>query len=69
MKLWKKAPFKVQTQKLPASGIGRFHVQHPCCGMVAVSINIVRFKTTVFDGMDVDEGAKGCAGQSHHGCP
>ena len=43
---------------LRASGSGTSSVQHYCCGMLVVPIDIIKFKTTVIDGMGMDEGSK-----------
>jgi hypothetical protein len=43
---------------LQASGNGRSCVQHHCCGTLVVPNDIFKFKTTVIDGMDIDEGSK-----------
>ena len=41
---------------LRASGNGRSCVQHSCCGMVVAPNDIIRFKTTVIDGVNQNEG-------------
>ena len=43
---------------LPASGNGRSCVQRNCCGMLVETYDIIKFKTTVIDGMGMDEGSK-----------
>ena len=41
---------------LQDSGNGRSCVQHPCCGITVVSNDIIRFKTTVIDGIIQSDG-------------
>jgi hypothetical protein len=43
---------------LRASGSGTSSVQHYCCGILVVPIDIIKFKTTVIDGMSMGEGSK-----------
>ena len=43
---------------LQASRNGRSFVQHRCCGMLFVPIDIIKFKTIVIDGMGMGEGSK-----------
>jgi hypothetical protein len=43
---------------LQASGHGRSCVQHHCCGMFVVPNDIIKFKTTVIDGMGMGEDSK-----------
>ena len=44
---------------LRASRNGRSCDQHHCCGMLVVPNDIIKFKTTVIDGMGMGEGSKG----------
>ena len=48
--------FKGDIFGLLASGNGRSCVQHPCCGMAVILNDIVRFKTTVFVGVNQSNG-------------
>ena len=43
---------------LQASGNGRSCVQHHCCGMLVVPNDIIKFKTTLIDGMGMGEDSK-----------
>jgi hypothetical protein len=43
---------------LQAFGNGRSCVQHYCCGMLVFPHGIIKFKTTVIDGMGMGEGNK-----------
>jgi hypothetical protein len=43
---------------LQASENGKSCVQHYCCGMLVVPIDIIKFKTTVIDGMGLGEDSK-----------
>ena len=43
---------------LQVSGNNRSCVKHHCCGMLVVPDDIIKFKTTIIDGMGMGEGSK-----------